>query len=66
MTKARLKQEDLNLFDWEPTDSDQGIFDTKMMMVFLWFKEKVTPMIRKKVLNDIQHGLTSDPLSFKV
>ena len=29
MTKARLKQEDLNLFDWELTDIDQGIFDTK-------------------------------------
>ena len=38
----------------------QGIFDTKMM-VFLWFKEEVIPVIRKKVLNDIQQGLNSDP-----
>ena len=59
-TKASLKQDDLNMFDWELTDSDQGIFDTKMM-VFLWFKEEVTPVMRKKVLNDIQQGLTSDP-----
>ena len=64
MTNSRLKREELNLFDWERTDSDQGIFDTKMI-VFLWFKEGVTPIIRKKVLNDIQHGLASDPLSFK-
>ena len=41
MTKARLEQEDPNLFDWELTDRDQGIFDTEMM-VFLWFKEEVT------------------------
>ena len=34
-------------------------------MVVLWFKEGVTPMIRQKVLNDIQHGLTSNPFSFK-
>ena len=27
MTKARLKQEDLNLFDRELTDRDQGIFE---------------------------------------
>ena len=27
MTKALLKQEDLNLFDRELTDRDQGIFD---------------------------------------
>ena len=64
MTEARLDQEDLNFFDWELTDSDQGIFDTEMM-VFLWFKEEVTPMMRKKVLIDIQHGLASDPLSVK-
>ena len=60
-TKARLKQDDLNMFDWELTDSDQGIFDTKMM-VFLWFKEEVTPVMRKKVLNDIQHDFAGDPL----
>ena len=62
--EVRLKQEDLNLFDWELTDRVHGIFDTKMM-VFLWFREGVTPMFRKKVLNDIQNGLTSNPLSFK-
>ena len=43
MTKARLKQEDLNLFDRERTDRDQGIFDTTMM-AFLWFREEVAPM----------------------
>ena len=37
--KARLKQDDLNMFDWE--------------------------LMRKKVLNDIQQSLASDPLSFK-
>ena len=35
------------------------------MMVFLCFKEGVTPMMGKKVLNDIQQGLTNDPLLFK-
>ena len=34
-------------------------------MVFLWFKEGVTPMVRKEVLNDIQQGLTIQPLEFK-
>ena len=33
--KARLKQDDLIVFDWDLTDRDQGIFNTKMM-VFLW------------------------------
>ena len=37
-TKARMKQDDLNMFN-DLTDRDQGIFDTKM--VFLWFKEGV-------------------------
>ena len=41
-TKARLKQDDLNMFEWELTNSDQGIFDTKMM-VFLWLKEESLP-----------------------
>ena len=59
-TKARLKQEDLNLFDWDLTDGDQGILDTEIM-VFVGF----TPMLRKKVLNDIQHSLTSIPFSFE-
>ena len=36
------------------------------MMVFLWFKEEVTLVMHKKVVNDIQQALTSDPLPFKV
>ena len=63
-TKARPKQDELNMFDWDLTDRDQGISDTKMM-VFLWFKEEVTPKVRKKVLSDIQQGLTMQPLEFK-
>ena len=39
--------DDVSVFDWDLTDRDQGYFDTKMM-VFLWFKESVTPMVRKK------------------
>ena len=45
-------------------DRDQGIPDTKMM-AFLWFKEGVTPMFREKALNEIQQGLTLQPLPFK-
>ena len=37
MVKARLKQDDLSMFDWDLTDRDQGIFLTKKD-VFLWFK----------------------------
>ena len=39
MAKARLKQDDLNVFDWDLTDRDQGNLDTKMM-AFMWFKER--------------------------
>ena len=39
---ARLKQDDPNMFDWQLTDGDQGMFDTKMM-VFLWFREGSLP-----------------------
>ena len=46
------------------SDRDQEIFDTKMV-VFLWFKEGVTPMVRGKVLNDIQQCLIIQPLEFK-
>ena len=53
----RPKQEDLNVFDWELTDSDQGIFDTKMM-VFLWFKEGGHS-------HDAQERAECNPLSFK-
>ena len=37
-TKARIKPDDLNMFDWDFTDRDQRNLDIKMM-VFLWFKE---------------------------
>ena len=30
-TKARLKQDDLSVFDWDLTDRDQGNSDIKMM-----------------------------------
>ena len=53
MVKTRLKQDDLNMFDWDMTDRDQGNFDTKMV-VFLHFKEEVTPMVSEKALNDMQ------------
>ena len=46
-TKVSLKLDEMNVFDWDLTDRDQGTFDTKMM-VFLWFKEVVTPMMGKK------------------
>ena len=59
VAKARLKQYDLSMFDWDLTDRDQGIFDTKMM-VFRWFKDGVTPMARKRV-----QDLTNLPLPFK-
>ena len=63
-TKVRLRLDEMNVFDWDLTDRDQGTFDTKMM-VFLWFKEGVTPMMGKKVLNDVQQGLTNQPLPIK-
>ena len=28
-TKARIKQDELDVFDWDLTDRDQGKFDTK-------------------------------------
>ena len=58
-----LKQDDLNVFDWDLTDRDQGNLDTKMM-AFMWFKE-VTPMVRKRVQLDLQQYLTIQPLPFK-
>ena len=64
VTKARIKQDDLNVFDWDLTDRDQGNFDTEMM-VFLWFKEGVTPVVRKRVQLDLQLDLTNHPLPFK-
>ena len=59
MANARLKQEDLNVFDW-----DQGNFDTRTM-AFMWYKEEVTPMIRKLVQLDFQQYSTTQPLKFK-
>ena len=53
LAKARLKQDDMSMFEWDLIDRDQGIFDTKMM-VFLWFEEEVTLMVRKRVQNDLQ------------
>ena len=44
------------MFDWDLTDRDQGNIDTKMM-VFLWFKDGVTRMVRKKVQLDLQQSL---------
>ena len=64
MVKTRLKQDDLNMFDWDMTDRNQGIFDTKMV-VFLHFKEEVTPMVSEKALNDMQQDKTLQPLPFK-
>ena len=55
-TNARIKPDDLNMFDWDMTDRDQWIFDTKMM-VFLWFKEEVAPMVRQKVLDHSATGV---------
>ena len=64
MAKGRLKQDDPDVFDWDLTDRDQGNFDTKMM-VFLWFKEEVASMVRKRVQLDLQQVLTNQPLPFK-
>ena len=65
VNKARIKQDDLNVFDWDLTDRDQGNFDTKIM-VFLWFKEEVTPMVRKRFQLDLQQDFTNHPLPFKL
>ena len=40
--KAMIPTADLNKFNWELTDRDQGNSDVKMM-TFLWFNENVTP-----------------------
>ena len=45
--KARLKQDDLYVFDWDLPDGDQGNLDTKMM-AFMWFKEGSLPSIAKE------------------
>ena len=53
MVKARFKQDDLSVFDWDLTDRGQGNFDTKMM-AFMSFKEGVTPAVRKRVQLDLK------------
>ena len=60
MAKARLKQDDLNVFDW---DSIKEIL-TQRWWLFVWFKEEVTPMVRKRVQLDLQQYLTVQPLEF--
>ena len=42
MTKTRIKQDDLHVFDWDLTDRDQGHFDAKIITL-LWFKEGSLP-----------------------
>ena len=44
------------LIRWEFIDHDQGTCDSKIKL-FLRFTEGVTPMMRKKVLNEIHQGL---------
>ena len=44
--KAMIPNADLNKFNWDLTDRDQGNSDVKMM-TFLWFNENVTPHERR-------------------
>ena len=62
-TKARMRLDDLNKFDWGRTDRDQGNFDTKMM-IFSWF-DKVASYERKRVQLDLQQSLASQPIPIK-
>ena len=55
---------DLNKFNFELTDRDQGSFDIKMM-TFLWFNESVTPHERKGVQLDTQRALARTPVRIK-
>ena len=57
--KARIKQDDLHVFDWHLTNRDQGNFDTKMMGVLF------APTVRKRVQLDLQQNLIDQPLPFK-
>ena len=54
--KATIPNADLYKFGWELIDRDQGNFNIKMM-IFLWFNEGFTPLVRKRVLLDIQQAL---------
>ena len=63
--KTMIPNADLNNFNWELTDRDQGNFDIKIM-VFLWFNESVTPHERKRVQLDIQRALAQTLVKIKV
>ena len=51
-------------FDWEMTAKDQGYFDLKMM-VFLWFKERVTLRDRRIAQTAIYQALHSTPVEVR-
>ena len=46
----------MDKFDWDLTARDQGNFDINML-AFLWFKDGVTPMVRKSVQLDPKHAI---------
>ena len=52
------------MFDWDLTVGDQGKVDIKMM-VFMWFKEEVTPLVRERVQLDLQQALVNAPIKFR-
>ena len=62
--KTLIQDTDIGKFDWDLTDSDQGNFDTKMM-AFLWFKDGVTPQVRKRAQLDLQQSLADKPIPVK-
>ena len=51
--KIMTPDADVNKFNWDLTEQDQGNFDVKMM-TFLWFNDEVTPHDRKRVQLDLQ------------
>ena len=63
-TKTRIKPDDLKVFVWDLAARDQGNIDIKMM-VFLWFKEVVTSMVRNRVQLDLQQALAIAPIKFR-
>ena len=62
--KTRIGEADLDKFDWEMTDRNQGHFDIKMM-TFLWFNERVTPLDRTRIQLDLQQVLAKAPIKIK-
>ena len=58
-TKARFKQDDLNVFDWDLTDRDQGNFGLSVV------QRRGHSHLRKRVQLDLQQVLTNQPLPFK-